>query len=94
MVSPLGRWGLFALALTAACSGGGGGSGSSARQNSPPVAEITIDASTVSAPASVRFDGSGSRDPDGSVQSYIWDFGDGNAASGAIVNHTYEMAGQ
>ena len=39
------------------------------------------------------FDGAPSTDPDGSVVSYAWDFGDGNVASGATPSHTYAAAG-
>jgi hypothetical protein len=42
----------------------------------------------------VTFDGSGSYDPDGYIVDYSWDFGDGNGASGMIVNHTYLEAGE
>ncbi len=42
----------------------------------------------------VAFDGSGSSDPDGTVASYSWDFGDQTAAgSGAKPSHTYAAAG-
>ena len=41
----------------------------------------------------VSFDGSGSSDPDGDNLSYAWDFGDGGTASGAMVSHTYAVAG-
>ena len=39
------------------------------------------------------FDGFGSSDPDGSILSYQWDFGDGANASGSNVNHNYTMEG-
>ena len=41
----------------------------------------------------VSVDGSGSSDPDGTVASYAWDFGDGATASGATASHTYAAAG-
>lgn len=42
----------------------------------------------------VAFDGSGSSDPDGTVDSYAWDFGDTTAAgSGVSPSHTYASAG-
>ncbi|MFH0816379.1 MAG: PKD domain-containing protein [Methanobacteriota archaeon] len=35
------------------------------------------------------FDASESYDRDGAIASYVWDFGDGTAAEGAIVAHTF-----
>lgn len=54
-----------------------------------------IDASVLNgvAPLSVSFDGSGSSDPDGTVASYQWDFGDGEVASGAQVSHDFANVG-
>jgi len=43
--------------------------------------------------ASVTFDGSGSYDPDGTIQSYAWNFGDGTTGSGATATHTYVAPG-
>jgi PKD repeat protein/uncharacterized cupredoxin-like copper-binding protein len=40
------------------------------------------------------FDGSGSYDLDGVIMSYSWSFGDGQTASGAIVTHSYTLAGR
>jgi large repetitive protein len=40
------------------------------------------------------FDGSGSRDSDGTIGSYVWNFGDGTTGSGARVSHTYAAFGQ
>ena len=40
-------------------------------------------------PLLVTFDGSASNDPDGSLARYMWDFGDGVTAEGALVEHTY-----
>ena len=39
------------------------------------------------------FDGSASNDPDGTITSWDWEFGDGNTDSGEIVTHTYGSAG-
>ena len=41
----------------------------------------------------VSFDGSASSDPDGFINQYEWDFGDGNTASGAQVTNTFDVAG-
>jgi hypothetical protein len=39
------------------------------------------------------FSGAGSNDPDGSVRSWSWNFGDGTGASGPNVSHTYSLPG-
>ncbi|NNE34211.1 MAG: PKD domain-containing protein, partial [Rhodothermales bacterium] len=44
-------------------------------------------------PYTVRFDGSPSFDPDGTIASYSWDFGDESGASGVSASHTYSGAG-
>ena len=41
----------------------------------------------------VNFDGSNSYDPDGSISSWRWSFGDGETASGETVSHTYQEPG-
>jgi PKD repeat protein len=40
-----------------------------------------------------NFNGTGSNDPDGSISSYSWNFGDGTTGSGAQVQHTYASKG-
>ena len=39
------------------------------------------------------FSGSGSADPDGSIQSYAWNFGDGVTTTESAVSHTYTKTG-
>ncbi len=39
------------------------------------------------------FDGSASRDPDGTISSYAWDFGDGATGSGRTASHRYAKSG-
>ncbi len=46
----------------------------------------------------ITFDGTGSTDPDGSIASYRWDFGDGSAVvdfgtASAILQHSYPATG-
>ena len=41
----------------------------------------------------VRFDASGSYDPDGSIVRYHWDFGDGKESTSKVLTHVYEKIG-
>ncbi len=41
----------------------------------------------------VTFDATASEDPDGTVVSYLWEFGDGISDNGTIVEHAYTTAG-
>jgi hypothetical protein len=54
-----------------------------------PVASFTYAASGTW----VDFNASGSYDPDGSVVSYFWDFGDGTTGSGVTTSHVYPYNG-
>jgi DNA/RNA endonuclease G (NUC1) len=58
----------------------------------PPIAAITGPAS-ISEGGSATFDAAGSIDPNGSVVSYAWDFGDGATGSGVAVTHTFAQDG-
>jgi len=60
--------------------------------NRPPTANAGPD-STVGPGTPVAFDGRGSSDPDGTIASYAWSFGDGTTASGATASHAYGTAG-
>jgi PKD repeat protein len=42
----------------------------------------------------VQLDGSGSSDPDGTIESYDWDFGDGVSGTGEKPVHTYISEGE
>ena len=41
----------------------------------------------------ITFDGTGSSDPDGSIETYAWVFGDGGTEDGPTPSHTYTVAG-
>jgi PKD repeat protein len=55
----------------------------------PPVAIISYSCSGLTC----QFDGSGSWDPDGTIASYAWTFGDGTIGSGPTLSHTYAADG-
>lgn len=57
--------------------------------NRPPTAAFTATSDALTA----SFDASGSGDPDGSVVSYAWDFGDGATGTGRTATRTYASAG-
>jgi len=57
--------------------------------NLPPTAAISASPIKGAPPLAVSFDGDGSKDPDGTVSSYTWNFGDGTTDSGIAVKHTF-----
>ena len=61
--------------------------------NNSPVAALSATPTTGTAPLEVSFNANGSTDVDGDPLTYNWDFGDGNSAFGAVVNHTYTKEG-
>ncbi|MFA5869660.1 MAG: PKD domain-containing protein, partial [Candidatus Bathyarchaeia archaeon] len=63
-----------------------------AAPNQPPVANAGS-AKSGHLGEVLTFDGSASRDPDGTIAKYEWEFGDGATAAGAIVTHAYEVEG-
>ncbi|MGB2983589.1 MAG: PKD domain-containing protein, partial [Candidatus Bipolaricaulia bacterium] len=71
--------GLMAALLLAGC----------ALFNQPPVARIGASALSGPSPLVVTFDGSDSRDSDGNIVGHLWDFGDGESATGETATHTY-----
>lgn len=58
-----------------------------------PSVDVAVSATEVAVGETVQFDGSGTTDPDGTIQSYEWSFGDGSTATGRTVQHAYETAG-
>ena len=60
----------------------------------PPVAQVSASTTRGTAPVAVSFSGTGSYDPDGTIASYVWNFGDGSpAVSGPTATYTYTQPG-
>ena len=57
--------------------------------NTPPIASFTFDAGGLN----TSFSGVTSSDPDGSIASYAWNWGDGSTGSGVTAAHTYGAPG-
>jgi PKD repeat protein len=77
---PLGN--VLTLPATSSVSVAGGG-------NVAPTAVYTYTADGLTA----SFDASGSKDPDGTITDYRWDFGDGSIGTGVNPSHPYLTAG-
>ncbi len=61
--------------------------------NAMPTADFAVAPETLKAGQGVRFDASGSKDSDGAVVGYRWEFGDGGEAEGVAANHIYPEPG-
>jgi len=59
----------------------------------PPVASFTYAPADPVVGETVTFDASASYDPDGTIVSYAWDFGDGTNATGVATTHAYNASG-
>ncbi|MEM7572750.1 MAG: PKD domain-containing protein [Bacteroidota bacterium] len=61
--------------------------------NPPPIASFIATPDYGAPPLLVTLDASSSSDLNGDELTYSWDLGDGNFATGVIVNHTYQNEG-
>jgi len=61
--------------------------------NVPPIAASGPPSTNTTVGSPVAFDASASRDVDGTILSYNWNFGDGATASGLTVSHAYSAVG-
>lgn len=59
----------------------------------PPAAVISANPRAGSTPLLVNFSATGSSDPNGTIVSYEWTFGDGNSATGSTASHSYTTTG-
>ncbi len=57
--------------------------------NTPPTATFTPTCTDLSC----TFDSTGTNDPDGTIASYAWTFGDGGTSTAASPSHTYNTGG-
>lgn len=58
-----------------------------------PVAKLNLSDTTICVNNSIRFDGSSSTDPSGSLPSFSWDTGDGKSKTGAVIDHIFTEPG-
>ncbi len=58
--------------------------------NIPPVSNAGDD-KIAATNEMITFDGISSKDEDGRITSYSWDFGDGNRANGIRVRHSFQL---
>jgi hypothetical protein len=63
------------------------------RNKAPKVSASRTGGGSVVAGTSVAFSTAGTKDPNGTIASYAWDFGDGTSGSGASPSHSYTSTG-
>jgi len=77
---------LAVMTLATSCPNGGP---SPEPTNQSPIASFSCSSTFGESPLTVSFDASASYDPDGSIISYAWTYGDGNVGIGKTTSHTY-----
>ena len=91
---PGGLWTLFVKASDPSTpSNSGSASKAVTTQDHPPVASFNTSPTTALTGTSISFNGTASYDPDGTVVTWSWNFGDGNSGLGATTMHSYNSAG-
>jgi probable HAF family extracellular repeat protein len=93
----LGRVALLVVtggALLAACGGGSSGGGGGTPTNLYPTAAFSATPAKGMVSLAVAVDAAASSDPDGSIATFQWNFGDGATATGVTAMHTYAKPGR
>jgi PKD repeat protein len=87
--------GLYLVTLTVTDNDGATASAQATKTvlNRQPVASFTETSETVDTDEAIFFDASDSSDPDGTIVTYSWDFGDGATGNGVSVQHAYSEDG-
>jgi PKD repeat protein len=89
--------GLYSLVIKASDSPIPPNAGSATKavtlQDKPPVATFTPSSTSGPTGTPITFDGTGSYDPDGTIITWSWIFGDTTTGSGSVVAHTFTTAG-
>jgi chitodextrinase len=62
--------------------------------NKNPIAVISADKFGGVIPVTISFDASSSYDPDGTINAYLWDLGNGTTANTATISQTYSAPGE
>ena len=62
-------------------------------ENTPPIAKFNMSPNEGFAPLEVSVDASSSSDPNDSIKTYTWDFGDGTKKVGKTTSHSYQKSG-
>jgi PKD repeat protein len=57
--------------------------------NAPPIAALDVPPGPYFAKEPITFSAAGSRDPDGRIDAYLWDLGDGSTATTPTVAHAF-----
>jgi PKD repeat protein len=87
--------GTYTVTLTVTDNSGSTASASLAVviQDRPPIAKLSSSTSSTITGSTISFDGGTSTDPDGSITTYRWDFGDGTSGTGVTTGHAYASSG-
>ncbi|MCK2035589.1 PKD domain-containing protein [Microbacterium sp. SSW1-49] len=86
--------GTYTVTLTVTDDSGASASTTRSVTATEPVNQLPTAAFTATSDQrDLSVDGSASADPDGTVASYAWDFGDSTTGTGATATHTYAQTG-